>query len=588
MSTPLFSLSSFARGALRRLPVETAVIGGVVATLISLLHAGHSGGPWPGRLLVTSLLALPLAFALHEHPRTRASAARLGVALFALLGVGACLVIEDGRALDRPAVQWPLVLFTAAAYLTPFVVAAPRFFPFVRRFFEEVTTWALLGAMALAAIFITGYAVQALFGVRTEVLCLDAALLTAGAFTLIVLERLLPDRAATGKVPELWRRLATAIGAPFVSAMLVILVVYELSVLVRGELPSNLLSPLLIGAGFVGYLCTLIITAVAAEPVGTGALSPADPHRFLRDRSVQLARAFPIALLLLLPMALWAVVVRVEQYGFTPFRVVRLAAVLCLMALSVLGTLRWLRGRAPLGWHVPAAVLTFALIISAGPLGAVELSIRSQAARLEQLLDDSGVETRTVQVPPPAPRLRLAGAQWWELQAALDDLAALGGEPAMRRVLVGEVATCGHRWAADECLRGLGVAPEGRDGDALPTKYATLATEAPVAVPAGRVTFVTAGFFDPRYRVDGATLRLACDPAGATDHAPAWAVASLSHLVTVAAIEGSPRQPLPPRPLALHAEGDCQLPGTFVVRVLEAESTAGEVQLRSVEGVWIR
>lgn len=76
-------------------------------------------------------------------------------------------------------------------------------------------------------------------------------------------------------MPELWRRLATTIGAPFVSVMLVILVVYEIVAFVRGELPRNMLSPLILAAGFVGFVSTLIISSVLGESAGAAVLKPA-------------------------------------------------------------------------------------------------------------------------------------------------------------------------------------------------------------------------------------------------------------------------------------------------------------------------
>lgn len=583
MSPLLPTASSFVRGALRRLPVETALVSAAAFTLIWLLHAHTATTAWPARVLLTSLIGLPLAFALHEHPRTAGRAGRLGAAVVALVALAMLAVIRDDDSLDRAGVLWPLLLVTAAAYLVPFVVAAPRFSAFVRRFFEEVTTAVLLGGVAVAAILTAAYAIDTLFDQRCFELGGDAALLTAAAFTLLVLDRLRPDRAATGKVPELWRRLATAIGAPFVCVMLAILIVYELTVIFRGELPGNTLSPLLIGAGFVGYLCTLIITAVAAEPVGSGALAPADPHRFLRDRSVQLARAFPIALLLLLPMALWAVLVRIEQYGLTPFRVVRLAAVLCLMALSVLGTLRWLRGRAPLSWHVPAVVGGFALLVAVGPQSAVNLSIRSQAARFAQLLDDAGVDTRAVASAAPASPRRLPYAQWAELERALDELADLGGEAAIRRVLTGAVQPCAQRWSTGDCLLGLGVALDSdREPAAVQHHYYTRRTEEPVAIPAGEVTFVSAGRDEARHGVDERRLRLACGSAG--DDEAGWAVASLEPYFT----EEMPRPALPPRAIPLTGEGGCQRPGVFLLRSLDAVSAEGAHELRGVEGIWVR
>jgi Domain of unknown function (DUF4153) len=582
MSSSLHSPTSFLRGAFRRLPIETALVTLAVATMIHLMHS-HLESVWHLRILFSSVFAVPLVFAFHERfartsPRAFASAAGIALATF----VAVCLALPTLGTIGRPPVQWGFLLVGLAAYLAPFVVAAPRFSLFVRRFFEEVTTWALLGTGAVAAIFVTGYAIDTLFDVSMKELTGDAVLVTTGAIVLLVLDRLLPDRAANGKVPELWRRLATAIGAPFVCVMLGILIVYQVTVVLRGELPSNTLSPLLIAAGFVGFLCTLIITAVAAEPVGQGALTPAEPHRFLRDRSIRLARAFPIVLLALLPMALWALCVRIEQYGLTPFRVVRMAALLGLTVLSVLGTLRWLRGRAPLGWQVPATIAAFALVVSAGPLSAVNLSIRSQTRRLAQLLDDAGVEDRHVAPTPRKPVHHLLEEQRAQLRDAIEILGELGGARALGRVLSGELEQCTDSWDLDRCLEGLGIGREHvNEAAAYAQSSHTLTLAAPVSIPAGQLSFLELNSYD-RGIDQGTGLRLPCsadDPEGRVRYAHASLTAVLA--------AGDPGASLAPEPISLRGEG-CDNPGVVVIQQLEISSSESGRSVRRLEGVWVR
>src|SRR5215470_7970634 len=360
-------LLRFIQGAWRRLPLETVCVGVAAGAAIHLGHGGRSA--WAGRALLGALVLAPLAVAAHRLARRTQLALGL-VAGAALLGLlTATLPTLD--AVDRPAFGWPYGLSLLGAALVPFVAAAPRFVRFVRRFFEQTTTFGLLCLGALAAVFVVGLALRELFDLRIESFVTDAAVLVTAAFVLQLVDRLVDDdRADAGRMPELWRRLATTVGAPFVAAMLVILVVYEASVLARGELPKNVLSPLIIAAGFVGFLSSLILASVAGEEVATAALAQADPHPWLRRRTIRLARAFPLVLLALLPLAGWALVVRLEQHGFTPFRAVRLYGLLCLAVLSLAGIARWARGRA-LGWEVPAAILVFALAAAFGPTSAV-------------------------------------------------------------------------------------------------------------------------------------------------------------------------------------------------------------------------
>jgi hypothetical protein len=403
--------------------------------------------------------------------------------------VALSVALPDADAVARPAFGWPYGLALVAALLVPFVAAAPRFTGFVRRFFEETTTWGLLYLAALAAFGVIVFALEELFALPVERFAQDAAIVLTSGFVLVYLDHLLADdAAASSRMPELWRRLASAIGAPFVSIMLVILVVYEAVVVVRQELPRNLLSPLILAAGFIGFVSTLILSSVLGD-VPTGTLTPADPHRWARRPSIRLARAFPIVLLALLPMAGWALWVRVDEYGFTPFRVVRTMGLLCLFALSVAGALRWWRGRAPLSWQVPATVAAFALAAAVGPVSAVRLSIAAQTAQLAQRLDAAGVGRVVPAVAPAAPR-ELEATAVAGIEDAIEGLAELGGEPALRRVLSGDVAVCDSRWMTTACRERLGIVSR-QDADDMTTSV--LEVRGRFATDAGELALVRLG-----------------------------------------------------------------------------------------------
>lgn len=443
----------FVQGAWRKLPVEAAAVAMAAAGAVGMVHADRV--VWFLRLLLGGLLLTPLAFAAHGLGRRRQALVLGVVAVSVLCALTASM--SSVRDFDRAWFAVPYFLALLAAILVPFVANARRFTGFVRRFFEETTTWGLLLGAALAALAVIVLALNELFDLSIERAAFDAAVLISAGFVLVYLHRLLDtDDARPGKIPELWRRFATAIGAPFVCVMLAILVAYQISVVMRGELPRNMLSPMIMAAGFVGFLSTLILAAVQREVVGTETLTPADPHRWARTGSIRLVRAFPLVMLLLLPMAGWALWLRVDQYGFTPFRAVRGMGLFCLTTLSVLGTARWWRGRPSLTWEVPAVVIVFALATAFGPLSAIHLAIRSQSGLLARQLEASGVG-RVVAAGPGAPRIGVSDAAYLELYEAIEELALLGGEPALRQVLSGAADRCAQQWKAGECLDGLGV-----------------------------------------------------------------------------------------------------------------------------------
>lgn len=238
-------------------------------------------------------------------------------------------------------------------------------------------------------------------------------------------------------------RLGTFLFVPLLLFYVGILYLYLGKVMVTGDIPSNLLSPLALGAGILGY-------------AGIFALQPflkRDDHRPLAF----VLKAFPTAFIPLVPMGIWAVAERIGQYGWTEFRYARIAALVCLGVFSIVGTVRWIRGRDFSLTFGPAIVGIVAFAGAVGPWGASYVSHASQQHRLveqlaaAELMDGAGqiaspdavraADARGLQkaretaryileTHGPASMEDLTDVDLTRPASTWDQLAALGFEPA--------------------------------------------------------------------------------------------------------------------------------------------------------------
>ena len=198
------------------------------------------------------------------------------------------------------------------------------------------------------------------------------------------------------------RLAATFFAAPLAVGYTAILYAYAVRVAVTGEVPKNLLSPLVIGAGALWLLLAFLVEPIRADAVEDSAGQGRDEGESTAAKTsaeapgstalTLLARWLPPALLPMLALGIWAVAVRIQQYGWTEFRYVRLAVLAALVVLRGRGDCTLLmrsRGRvahgnrAPLSWSAVPAVLALAMFLSAvGPWSAPAVALRSQKARL--------------------------------------------------------------------------------------------------------------------------------------------------------------------------------------------------------------
>ncbi len=174
-----------------------------------------------------------------------------------------------------------------------------------------------------------------------------------------------------GYGPAWIRVLAGTILVPIASAYLLLIYAYALYILARWTLPRGSVAIVVCGFAAMGVATHLI----AFPWRNTG-------HRWLRlyHRYFYPSLFLPIALLAV------AVAIRVGDYGITEERyfLILIVAWLAFAALHCA-----LKGRRLV--VVPASLAVLLILASFGPWGAVSVSARSQVARLEAVLGETGI-----------------------------------------------------------------------------------------------------------------------------------------------------------------------------------------------------
>lgn len=408
----LARLVADARGAFRAAPVE-AMLALLAAATFSV---GIARETWPdtsSRLLVTFSLAIPATFAftlLHALGALRAGMRwALSLAAVALAGAFAFGAYDP----EYAAGEWQHALLLLTASLLPFAAITlgadrDRSWWIQARLLLRVAVAAAYGVALFVGIAIAIFAIEQLFELDIDD---DVYAHLAGwTFFALVPWIVVGGRAAligpTSPRAEGARRVArlaaTFFAAPFAVGYTAILYAYAVRVAVTGEVPKNLLSPLVIGAGALWLLLAFLVEPIRADAVEDSAGQGRDEGESTAAKTsaeapgstalTLLARWLPPALLPMLALGIWAVAVRIQQYGWTEFRYVRLAVLAALVVLAAAGTARLLmrsRGRvahgnrAPLSWSAVPAVLALAMFLSAvGPWSAPAVALRSQKARL--------------------------------------------------------------------------------------------------------------------------------------------------------------------------------------------------------------
>jgi hypothetical protein len=179
--------------------------------------------------------------------------------------------------------------------------------------------------------------------------------------------------------------IARYIYVPLASVYLVILYAFAIKIGIEWDLPKGQIAWLVCWFALVGVATKLTIYPLRESG-----------HRLLRlfDRGFFPALFLPAGLLAI------AVGVRVEAYGLTEERYLLILLTVWLFVLAIFFTFG---GRRLV--VAPLLLGVFLTLASIGPWGAVEMSIRSQIARLEPLLIENGylANERLVRLDKPVP-----------------------------------------------------------------------------------------------------------------------------------------------------------------------------------------
>ncbi|HEU0076407.1 MAG TPA: DUF4153 domain-containing protein, partial [Longimicrobiaceae bacterium] len=388
------AVRSYARdaaGAFALAPVEI-LLGLFVAVSFSVALRQDDGMDEWAKIAASAALALFLVFGLSVL-RARGvigDGARWAGTALVLAGAGlyGWLVVDVDRQTEAVRVAALLGAALMALSLVPVVGVDDHerrrgeFWRFNTLLVARIVSVVAYGLALFAALAGAVAAVSSLFELKTpEHLYQD--LFGAVFFALVPgvvaggIPELVAEPAGEGRAPRAVRLLGRFLYAPVLVVYLAILVAYAVKVVATGEMPKNILSPIILLAGIGGFLGSLLLEPLRRDPEHAGV--------------ARLVRVFPAILLALLPLATWAVWVRRDQYGWTESRYLRFALLLALGVLAAVGVYRLVRRREPVMLLVPVVLGATLLLSAFGPWGAPATSRRSQEGRLRRGLAEAGL-----------------------------------------------------------------------------------------------------------------------------------------------------------------------------------------------------
>jgi hypothetical protein len=206
---------------------------------------------------------------------------------------------------------------------------------------------------------------------------------------------------------------------PLVALYFAILYAYTIRIAVTGEVPKNLVSPLVFAAGVLAGLALFLFDPRSRGTIGMRAL-----------------RVAPPLFLPLSALGIWTILLRVDQYGWTEFRLLRLV-LLTMFGLLALGASFQLVRRQRFALHAALLLLSGALLLSAiGPWSTLAVARRDQQARLAAALAAAGVDATPP--APPAESRTIPSEQYDEISSAAQYLSYHFGRDALPPLLAAQ------------------------------------------------------------------------------------------------------------------------------------------------------
>ncbi len=279
-------------------------------------------------------------------------------------------------------------------------------------------------------------------------------------------------------VARVVHRLAGFLLPPLVAIYFLILCVYVVRILLTRELPQNLVSPMVIAAGILGCLSLMVFDPPADSGVG---------RRWLRFT--------PIAFLALTPLGMWALLARIDDYGWTEFRLLRMIALAVLAALALPAAVLVLRRRTLDLRVIPVAFAVALLLGAVGPWSVSAVSRRDQQQRLASALSSADIDPATLSMPRDTVLRVVPGPAYDRIVGASSYLRSHHGPSALTAVVPAYPDESAYTDYTDFAAR-FHIAPSPGDSTASPSRglYARLGTGARIPTEDGAMyRIMTAG-----------------------------------------------------------------------------------------------
>jgi hypothetical protein len=219
-------------------------------------------------------------------------------------------------------------------------------------------------------------------------------------------------------------RLTRFLVPPLLALYYLILYAYAIRIAVVGELPKNLVSPMVIAAGLLAGAALLLFDAEREEGARMSALRLAPPL-FL-----------PLAVL-----GIWSLGPRIAQYGWTEFRVGRFVLLIALLLLALTGSVLVVqRRRIPL-LYIPLTLSLAFLFTALGPFSALAVSRRSQQQHMRMALAEAGLPTAEAGAQPTSAGRAVPVATYERINSISQYLKTHFGESALAPMLAAQART---------------------------------------------------------------------------------------------------------------------------------------------------
>jgi hypothetical protein len=181
-----------------------------------------------------------------------------------------------------------------------------------------------------------------------------------------------------GPVAAAVHRISAYLVTPLLAIYFIILYAYAVRIALTGELPKNLVSPLVIAAGLIAGVALVLFDRYSESDDTAGSF------RWLRLTAPLFV---PLSAL-----GVWALSMRWDQYGWTEFRALRLVLLATLGILAIAAAFGVLRRRSLPTHLLPLTLAIVAVLSAVGPWSVMAVSRRSQQARLAEAMSAAGID----------------------------------------------------------------------------------------------------------------------------------------------------------------------------------------------------